>query len=205
MNEHSLSSPRSVRRSFARVSHRTFLLSLLWPVLAWSQLKDENLLENAPPGYKIGFQVKRGNMDMMEMLPESEAIEHWTELLTTQVFHGLTSATLEKFQQFFEQSSRSNCSGGTFKPIAKNSENGYPVMVGLRFCPNDPKTGKPEFTWIKAIKGNDSFYVVQKAFRFEPNKEQITQWMRYLRSVMVCDTRLQEHACPPGTPTATNG
>jgi hypothetical protein len=57
-------------------------------------------------------------------------------------------------------------------------------------------TGKPEKTWFKAIKGNDSFYVVQKAFKFDPSKEQIAQWMQYFRSVAVCDTRLADRPCP---------
>ncbi len=43
---------------------------------------------------------------------------------------------------------------------------------------------------------NDSFYVAPKAFKFEPTKEQVDRWMRYLRTVAVCDTRLSERACP---------
>jgi hypothetical protein len=38
--------------------------------------------------------------------------------------------------------------------------------------------------------------MVQKAFRFEPSKEQITTWIRYLKSVAVCDSRLPAQACP---------
>ena len=47
------------------------------------------------------------------------------------------------------------------------------------------------------MQGNDSFYVVQKAFKFTPNKEQITRWVEYLKAVRVCDLRLAERACPP--------
>jgi hypothetical protein len=38
--------------------------------------------------------------------------------------------------------------------------------------------------------------VVQKAFKFEPSKEQITEWARFLKGVTVCDTRLPDRACP---------
>lgn len=49
---------------------------------------------------------------------------------------------------------------------------------------------------LKAIAGRDSFYLVQKAFRFRPDKAQIEQWSRYLRNVSVCDSRVSERACP---------
>ena len=56
-------------------------------------------------------------------------------------------------------------------------------------------TGKPELTWMKAIQGRDSFYLVQKAYKFEPTAEQKKQWGAYLDSVGVCDTRLPERPC----------
>jgi hypothetical protein len=61
-------------------------------------------------------------------------------------------------------------------------------------------TGKPEITWFKAVRGNDSFYVVQKAFKFTPSAEQVTTWTQYLRGVAVCDTRLPDRTCPKTTP-----
>ena len=61
-------------------------------------------------------------------------------------------------------------------------------------CPTNKQTGKPEWTWFKAIQGNDSFYVVQKAFRFEPSQEQVVEWTKYLRRVSVCDSR--RNSCP---------
>ena len=69
-------------------------------------------------------------------------------------------------------------------------------MVWLQSCPLNRATGKPEITWFKAIAGNDSFYVVQLAFKAWPSKDQITSWMHYLGSVRVCDTRLPQQACP---------
>jgi hypothetical protein len=80
--------------------------------------------------------------------------------------------------------------------VAQGPENGYPAAVWLLSCPRNRETGKPEITWFKAIQGNDSFYVVQKAFRFEPAKEQVAKWTQYLRGVAVCDSRLAERRCP---------
>jgi hypothetical protein len=87
------------------------------------------------------------------------------------------------------------CPKSESRPVAKGEENGYPPMVWLLNCPLNKATGKPEITWFKAIQGNDSFYIVQVAFKAWPSKEQITQWMRYLKDVTVCDTRLPDRAC----------
>jgi hypothetical protein len=48
---------------------------------------------------------------------------------------------------------------------------------------------------MKAIQGRDSFYLVQKAYKFEPSAEQKKQWDDYLDSVSVCDTRRPERPC----------
>ena len=39
-------------------------------------------------------------------------------------------------------------------------------MMWRMTCPLNRQTAKPEMTWFKAISGTDSFYVVQKAFKF---------------------------------------
>ena len=177
----------------------TFILSL--PLCAWSQLKGENLLQNLPPAYKVGFQSKKENLLMMEMIPEDEAIEQWSEMLTTQIFLGMKKVTPEGFQSFMQQQWQAACKGSQAAAVTKGVENGYPFAVWFLSCPLNRATGKPEFTWFKAIKGNDSFYLVQKAFKFEPSKEQIARWMQYLRHVSVCDTRLDKHPCPTRNPS----
>jgi hypothetical protein len=63
-------------------------------------------------------------------------------------------------------------------------------------CPRHPVSKEPEVVWLKAIRGNDSFYVVQQTFRYQPTKEEAIRWLRYFRSVSVCDSRLDDRACP---------
>lgn len=176
----------------------SLLLSLLLaaPSICLAELTNENLLQNLPKGYKIDFQTKQGNMIITEMVPQAETVENWTEMVTTQIFLGMKSATPEQFQASVAKSWLAACKGGEAAPITKGEENGYAFSIWLQTCPLNPSTGKPEKTWFKAIKGNDSFYVVQKAFKFDPSEDQVTQWMRYFRSVMVCDSRAADRACP---------
>ncbi len=172
------------------------VILVLVPFSSWAQLKDENLLQNLPPDYKIDFQERKDNILITEMVPQKESVNNWTEMVTTQVFLGLKNATPENFQSFMKKQWIESCKGGSSTSATSDKENGYQIALWLMTCPLNESTGKPEYTWVKAIKGNDSFYVVQKAFKFNPSKEQISQWMQYLKKVKVCDTRLPDRACP---------
>jgi len=157
----------------------------------------ENLLAELPPGYKIDFQQKKNNIQITEMVPAHETVHDWTEMLTVQVFNGM-KGTPDQFRVRMEKLWSGSCAKALTRPIAAAVEKGYPIAVWMMFCPNNKETGKPESTWFKAIQGKDSFYVVQKAFKFDPSSEQVVKWTLYLKKVAVCDTRVRERACPPG-------
>jgi hypothetical protein len=158
-------------------------------------LENENLLVELPSGYKTDFQDRKPNMLMTEMVPTNESVSNWTEMLTVQIFYGL-KATPEAFVDKLSNTWIASCADATSTPIAHGVENGYAAGLWLLNCPHNPATGKPEITWVKAVQGNDSLYVVQKAFKFAPSKEQVLQWTKYLRAVAVCDSRLADRACP---------
>ncbi len=162
---------------------------------ASAQLVNENLLVTVPPGYKIDFQDKKPNSLMNEMVPAAESVNNWTEMVTVQIFYHLKAAP-EQFVDKVASGWKASCPGASTSTIASGPENGYPAGVWLLKCPKNPSTGKPEITWIKAMQGNDSFYVVQKAFKFTPSNDEVVQSMKYLRAVAVCDSRLPDRACP---------
>jgi hypothetical protein len=159
-------------------------------------LVNENLLTTAPSGYQVGFHDKNSNSEITEWVPEGETVENWTEMVTVLIFFN-ASPRPEVYMHNIETYWRENCpEAEDAREIASVVENGYPSLVFLLNCPRNPKTGKLEITWFKAVQGNDSLYVVQKAFKFAPSKEQIGRWMGFLKAVRVCDTRLAERACP---------
>jgi len=171
------------------------LVLLAPPRAANADLVNENLLVQIPLGYKVGYRVERGAMVMNEMVPEGQTVNNWSEMVTVQIFHGLKSSP-EKFRDTLQQRWVAACPGGSGADVMNGTENGYPVQVWLLACPKNPATGRPEITWFKAIAGNDSFYLVQKAFKFKPSKDEIDRWMAYLKSIAVCDTRIPGRACP---------
>jgi hypothetical protein len=110
-------------------------------------------------------------------------------------FLGLKTAMPSQFRDFMMKQLAATCPKGEGAPIAEGVENGYPFAVWLQGCPKADANAKPENTFFKVIKGNDSLYVVQKAFKFDPTPEQVTTWVTYLKSIQVCDTRIPERAC----------
>jgi hypothetical protein len=169
----------------------------LFAVSSAAALENENLLVGVPPGYKIDFNDRKQTMIMTEMVPTAQTVQNWTEMVTVQIFLGLKSTPAE-FRTRMEKLWSGACPAGSGNVVSSASENGYATLLWRQSCPLNKATGKPEMTWFKAIAGNDSFYVVQKAFKFEPSPEQLTQWLGYLSKVSVCDTRLSARKCPAG-------
>jgi hypothetical protein len=183
------------RRNFkisAAILSFSLLLSL--PALA---LDAENLLVTLPPGYNVGYTNHTAKGVITEMVPGGETVENWTEMVTVQILFGLHEGPAS-FRLRMEKLWASACPGAKSAAVGGGLVNGYTTMTWRMSCPRNGKTGKPEITWFKAVAGNDSFYVVQKAFKFEPDADEVARWVKYLDGVAVCDTRLPEHACPKG-------
>ncbi|MCC7119904.1 MAG: hypothetical protein IT310_15370 [Anaerolineales bacterium] len=166
------------------------------PVQPESDLEGENLLVTIPPGFKIDYEAEQDNTIINEMTPENESVNDWETLVTALMFLGDQNIALEAFQQKMTQSWFDFCQNSETHPVADGVENGYAFALWMLYCPLNPDTQKMEYVYVKAIRGNDSFYNVQVAFRYKPSDEVVTYWMQYLKGVIVCDTRIAERACP---------
>jgi hypothetical protein len=159
-------------------------------------LENENLLAELPEGFKVDYQAEEGNQTITEMVAEGESVEDWTTMVTVQVFLGKTDTTPQQAQDILTNDWFNACANSETYPVADGAENGYNFVLWQLYCPLNSATQKPELTYMKAIQGNDSLYLVQVAFRFEPSEADVTQWINYLKEVKVCDSRIAERACP---------
>ncbi len=160
-------------------------------------LENENLLVTMPPGYKVGYNKREQKALISEMVPAAKTVENWTEMVAVQIFFGLKDS-VAGFRLRMERLWAGSCVEAKSAPVSAGIENGYVTMMWRMTCPLNRQTAKPEMTWFKAIAGNDSFYVVQKAFKFEPVQEKAAEWVAWLNKVSVCDTRIPERKCPSG-------
>jgi hypothetical protein len=162
-------------------------------------LENETLLVAMPKAYKVGHQQRAGNRAISEFVPQAETVKNWTEIVTVNIFFGLRDVTPAEYRANMQRMWTEACAGSEFSKVKEGVENGYPTLTWFQKCPMNKQTGKPEFTWMKAIQGRDSFYLVQKAFKFDPSAVQRKEWGGYLDSVRVCDTRLADRPCKMGS------
>jgi hypothetical protein len=182
--------------SRSRVAIAGFAVALLIAAApAAAQISDETLLVAMPQGFIVGSNAARNNMLMQEWVPVGQSVENWTEMVTVQVFKG-QNFDPGRFLAGMGQRWLAACPGSKPDVIHSGQANGYPVSMLMLHCALNPQTAKPENTLFRAIKGNDSFYLVQKAFRSNPSDAQVAETAKYLGTVNVCDTRTPEHPCP---------
>ncbi len=173
-----------------------FVSSLCFGATAQAQLKNENLLVGMPQGFKAGFSDSRNGMNMQEWVPANETVQNWTEMVTVQVFLRRSDLDPVQFLATMEKQWAGACKGSTATPVAIGKANGYASATMTLRCPLLASSGKPETTMMKTIKGNDRFYVVQRAARSVPGEVQLARMKQYLETVSVCDSRLPARACP---------
>ena len=178
----------------------TLLLTFIFSPTPAFALKNENLLVGVPSGYKIAFTARKGNMKMTEMIPKNEELKSWSEMITVQIFLNNQKLQPVPFYKIISRLFAKSCTGSTAQLVKKGLENGYGFSFFFIDCHQNKKTGKRETVWFKTIRGKDSFYVVQKAWRKKPRKKGIIRWTRFLRRVAVCDTRRTNSKCPQGGP-----
>lgn len=161
-----------------------------------SGLQGENLLQAMPQDYKLASSGRNGSVLTDEMIPVSEDIEQWSEMLTTQIYMGgIDPNGPEAFYQRLATAWKRACPSASGELIRTGTENGYRFAFWMQACPENPGSGRPEYTWFKAIEGNDSFYLIQKSWRYAPDPEQVKRWTRYLGTVAVCDSRIPRQSC----------
>jgi hypothetical protein len=179
------------------------LFVLTFPIASRAQLRDENLLVAVPKGFEKGYENGNARSSIMEFVPTGQTVEHWDEMLTVQIVRGNAIGSIPAFRARANALYASACEGATSTGIREGTENGYAFAFWLDDCPLNKKSGTPERAFIKAIAGNDSLYIVQRAYRSALTKEQATGASTYLSGIRVCDTRKPEHPCPAAMMNAT--
>jgi hypothetical protein len=190
---------RHSRGVLRRIHRAAFVLALLFVGTSASAepLLFENLLQTggALTGFETGNAFKQNGLTMVERVPVGESVHDWSEMVTTQIFHG-SPMSLDAYFGDMRRSWSTACPGAEAFPIRDGEENGYPFAVWQFSCPLNPATRKPENTWIKGIRGNDALYAVQWAFRSEPTEADVTRAVKHLKGAVVCDSRIERSRCP---------
>jgi hypothetical protein len=157
----------------------------------------ENVLLKLPKGYKVAFTSKTDKELTTEMVPETQSVDNWTEMVKVQTFYDLRDVTPMQYRARVEKLLAESCPGVVFAKVKDGTENLYPMAAWTQTCPLSKTTGKPEVIWMKGVQGRESFHLVQKAFRFDPSPKQIKAATILLDDARVCDTRVPGQRCKP--------
>ena len=150
-----------------------------------------------PADFETGYQASQGGQTIVELVPKGQTVQNWERMVTLQTFAGNTRSVID-FRRAVSDGWRSACPGGNTINLSEGQENGYPYALLQMSCEHNPQSGRPEYTWIKAMRGERALYVAQYAFRHLPSREELTDAARRLRDMSLCDTRpgrASQHPC----------
>ncbi len=181
----------------------TLLCVLVLPAAVQAQMLDESLLFAPPAGFHVGYEKSSPRGTFVDGVPADQTVERREEMVTAQIFRGNATGAVPAFRARMQLLAKEACDEATSALIAEGDENGYVFEVWLQDGPLNQSSGTPDRTFLKAIAGHDSLYVVQHAYRSQHTGEQATIAGRFLQDVKVCDARTGEHPCPAGMVNAT--
>ena len=179
-----------------------FALFLFAPRGAVALKPGENLLVKFPEGWKLGYQAKRGGVRVSDFIPVNQTIDTWRQMFTVKVFEGVMDSP-STFLDRIEAGIRKGCKDVKADSPGVVVDNGYEAAVTLIACANETHTGNGTLSLMKAISGNEGFYLVRRAWRGKPfpldtmpvSRQEFSIWLEQINATKVCDTRGTDHPC----------
>ena len=164
----------------------------------------ELLLAGAPDGWKVTDAVQTDKLRLAEYGPPDES-DGRIERLTLEAQKGDPLPDPINFVLGVSKDLESRCEGFQDLNVSSGLENGYPTSVELLICGKFKDSEHGQVMMTKAIQGREKFYVITRRLLTPPMKGQgppltaqaMANWTVALKHVRVCDTRGDEHPCPP--------
>jgi hypothetical protein len=171
----------------------------------------ERIVARPPVNWELSFQSVNPGLRLVEFRPDRETAEV-DEQLTFESFNAdRMPEPLEALAGIAAEASAACADFEHFNTFA-GEENNYPTAVALLVCRDDTIAGGPRITMVKAIKGNEYFYVIHRSRSVPPFtapdgeessadlhqqlSEAVGGLSLYMRSVSLCDDhRPEEHPC----------
>ena len=164
--------------------------------------KGEFFLAAPPKGWTLVDNETQLHIANFRFVPAGESAKKWSQMVTITKMTG-ESMLPDKFLIQTAEINAQNCDGYEIQRLAFKSTNGYPTHGMIENCSKNKKSNKGELAIIRAIKGNDHLFVIQRTWRLKPYdlakgfpipKEKIDETIIKFSSAKVCDTR--KGTCP---------
>jgi hypothetical protein len=165
----------------------------------------ERLIMTPPQGWAVGGQSAGGVTVARQLFPPGQTSENWSEMLTVQIIADAKADPRDYVQRVVE-ASRTSCEASGPSPVTEAQTNNYPVATLTVTCTKGRQSGLGGLVAVKAIRGAEALYVVERIWRgkpFERNEApalpqtMLQEWSGFLRNVSVCDSAAPDrHPCP---------
>lgn len=165
---------------------------------------EETLLLQPPPAWlRIEEQASEA-FRLAEYVPAGQDKDSWNDRLFIEANALKPLPDPISFLEAMGAELKTECTGSSHNNVHSGFENGYPTSVRLLICNKNNVSARSEVSIIKAIQGEDFFYVISRARRSDAlqnnapplTKKEMGEWTLYMRSIKVCDPRSQNHPCP---------
>jgi hypothetical protein len=175
-----------------------------------AQPAGELLLLSPPSGWQVVPQDREGNVVTLLYVPPGQNIESWRELVTIRSMPRREDADPETALGGIVKRAEETCQKLLeVRKIPFTQESAYPTLGLIQGCGRSRATSRGEFTIVRAIAGKENLFVIEKSWRLPAWKtsempegiddDEIMQWLDYLASARVCDSR--EMRCRAQTAT----
>ena len=155
----------------------------------------EMLMGRPNSSFELGYENNTDEILMSEFVQKGETVQDWSQMITIQSFIGYRPETLESFATRFTQLVINECSTSDQKIIWSDVQYGYDSLVLAITCQENLNTGLPEWMLVKAIQGDDALYLVQKAWKYDPDDGELENWFEELGSFVVCGKNNEYSMC----------
>jgi hypothetical protein len=165
-----------------------FALTLFLPISVLAAEKEgapEKLNVSVPKDWKVAHQAQSKDGSITELVPSAEGLENWTRMITIQALPSPDKYEPEAFINAMAELAKKACADVQVIPVRNDQQNGFPFSQKIIACTKNQATGVDEMMHIKAIRGDDSFYVVQVANRTGMSRVEVVRWAIYLRDAAV--------------------
>lgn len=115
------------------------------------------------------------------------------EMVQTKVMRGAGSRAGE-YKALDIAAGQKHCAVFNAEVLFEGMVNGYEAVLWRSDCERSNKAASA-FMHL-ALAGKDAYYLVKKAWQFKPTDENAAIWLKYMRSISLCDTRSSAHPCP---------
>ncbi len=163
----------------------------------------ERLIARPPPGWQAAFTLNTQRNRIAEFIPGSEDEGNWSAKITFESF--VPPGSVDPIELLLQEAARyqEKCKFLQHFNLFSGLENGYPTSFRLIMCGASNFSGSGELLMLKAIQGEEYFYVVKLLKRvpaFEPHQPdmsdgEIAAWASYFKLVVVCNNS-ETHSCP---------